>query len=117
MDEAARVSAAVGFDMDSGWVVLPKNDLGIDRLHRMAKIEGAELLTLDLLEADSLDNRLLADRERISLGERQVSVLSRDSLVEMKSRSERTKDRLSPSIIQKCRVSGCREPATPSNYG
>jgi hypothetical protein len=100
MDRSIELAAGVGFDMQEGWVVLPKNDLGIDRLFRLTKIEAEEFLTLDLLEADSDTNRLLTDRERVSLGDHQITVLSKAAIIEMKSRSSRTKDRLDIEMLQ-----------------
>ena len=100
MERAIELAAGVGFDMHEGWVPLPKNDLGIDRLFRLTKIEGEEFLTLDLLEADSGTNRLFASRERVSLGDHEITVLSRDAIIAMKSRSDRTKDRLDIEMLQ-----------------
>lgn len=100
MDKAIELAASVGFDMQEGWVPLSKNDLGIDRLFRLTKIERQEFLTLDLLEADSDTNRLFANRERISLGDDEIAVLSKDAIIEMKSRSDRTKDRLDIEMLQ-----------------
>lgn len=100
MDEAIQLAGSVGFDVQNGWVPLPRNDLGIDRLFRLTKIEEGDFLTLDLLEADSETNRLFASRERVSLGDQDVVVLSKDSIIEMKSRSDRTKDRLDIEMLQ-----------------
>jgi hypothetical protein len=100
MDKAIELAASVGFAMQEGWVPLPKNDLGIDRLFRLTKIERQEFLTLDLLEADSDTNRLFASRERISLGDDEIAVLSKSAIIEMKSRSDRTKDRLDIEMLQ-----------------
>lgn len=100
MDKAIELAASVGFDMNEGWVPLPKNDVGIDRLCRLTKVEGEEFLTLDLLEADSDTNRLFASREKISLGDHEIMVMSKDAIIEMKSRSARTKDVLDIEMLQ-----------------
>ena len=100
LEEAIKLAASVGFDTQEGWVPLPKNDLGIDRLFRLTKIERQEFLSLDLLEADSDTNRLFASRERISLGDDEIAVLSKSAIIEMKSRSDRTKDRLDIEMLQ-----------------
>ncbi len=100
MDQAIELAASVGFDMQEGWVSLPKNDLGINRLFRLTKVEGGEFITLDLLEADSDAIRLFADRVRVSIGDRQITVLSRAAIIEMKSRSTRTKDILDIEMLQ-----------------
>lgn len=100
MDKAIELAGGVGFDMQEGWVSLPKNDLGFDRLFRLTKVERQEFLTLDLLEADSDTNRLFASRESISLGDDKIAVLSKAAVIEMKSRSNRTKDRLDIEMLQ-----------------
>ncbi len=100
MDQAIELAASVGFDMQEGWVYLPKNDLGINRLFRLTKVEGGEFITLDLLEADSDAIRLFADRVRVSIEDRQITVLSKAAIIEMKSRSTRTKDILDIEMLQ-----------------
>ena len=100
LDQAIQLAGSVGFDMQEGWVYLPKNDLGINRLFRLTKVEGGEFITLDLLEADSDAIRLFADRVRVSIGDRQITVLSRAAIIEMKSRSTRTKDILDIEMLQ-----------------
>lgn len=100
MDKAMELAASVGFDRQEGWVPLPQSDLGIRRLFRLTKVEEGEFLTLDLLEADSDANRLFADRVQVSIGDHQITVLSKAAIIEMKSRSTRTKDLLDIEILQ-----------------
>jgi hypothetical protein len=99
MNDAIQAARSVGFDIDSGWVALPTQGLGIDRLYRLTKVQEHEFLSLDLLEVDSPANPLFADRAIVSLGDRQLSVLTRNSLIDMKSRSHRTKDRLDVELL------------------
>ncbi len=99
IERAAEISASVGFDDVSGWVHVPLNELGIRRLYRLNKISGAELLTLDVLEADSSKNAIFSDREIFDVEGRSIQSLSRTALIAMKRGSERTKDRLDVELL------------------
>ncbi len=95
----AKAAADVGFDDVTGWVKLPKSELGIDRLYRVNKIQGSEFLTLDLLEIDSVENPLMTDLQVFDLESSQISVLSKSSLVRMKQGTGRTQDRLDIEML------------------
>ncbi len=97
--KAAEIAASVGFDDVSGWVQLPLNKLGINRLYRLNKISGVELLTLDLLEADSSKNAIFSDREAFDVEGRLIQSLSRAAIIAMKRDSNRTKDRLDVELL------------------
>ena len=99
IERAAKISASVGFDDVSGWVQVPLNKLGIRRLYRLNKILGSELLTLDLLEADSSTNSILVDRETFDVDGRMIQSLSRSALIDMKRESGRTKDKLDVELL------------------
>ncbi len=96
---AAQIAASVGFDDVAGWIDLPLNKRGIDRLYRLNKISGTEFLTLDLLEADSPENAIFADRDTFEVQGRTIQSLSRKSLIAMKRESDRTKDRLDVELL------------------
>lgn len=91
--------AQIGFDDVTGWVKLPTSDLGIERLYRINKVMDNEFLTLDLLEADSLKNSILADRQLFQLDTRQLSVLSKSALIRMKQGTGRTQDKLDIEML------------------
>ncbi|MHB0960294.1 MAG: hypothetical protein ACYC0X_08405 [Pirellulaceae bacterium] len=99
IERAAEIAASVGFDDVSGWVALPPNKLGIDRLYRLNKFSGVECLTLDLLEADSARNPIFSDRETFDVQGRLIQSLSRAALITMKRDSDRTKDRLDVELL------------------
>jgi hypothetical protein len=99
IEKAAEIAARVGFDDVSGWIHLPLNKLGINRLYRLNKISGAEFLTLDLLEADSSQNAIFSERETFDVEGRSIQSLSRAALVAMKRASDRTKDRLDVELL------------------
>ncbi len=96
---AAEIAVGVGFDDVSGWVELPLNKLGINRLYRLNKISGVDFLTLDLLEADSSKNAIFSDRETFDVEGRSIQSLSRAALIAMKRDSDRTKDKLDVELL------------------
>jgi len=96
---ASDIVATVGFDDVAGWVQLPPNKLGIDRLYRLNKFSGSEFLTLDLLEADSDENAIFTDREMYDVDGRRIQSLSRTALITMKRDSNRTKDKLDVELL------------------
>ena len=98
--KAIEIAVDLGFDDVSGWVPLPKNDLGINRLFRLNKIADNEFLTLDLLEADSSENAILLNRMSFEIEGQKIQSLSRAALIRMKSSSERTKDKLDVELLQ-----------------
>ncbi len=99
MAKAIEIAGTVGFDEASGWISLPSSNTGIDRLFRLNKFSGSDFLTLDLLEADSSENAIFKDRERIQIEGRVIQLLSRTALIQMKNNSDRTKDRLDVELL------------------
>ena len=99
IESAVKVAAEVGFDDVTGWVNLPKSELGIDRLYRVNKVQGSDFLTLDLLEIDSAENPLMADLQVFDLESSQLSVLSKSSLIRMKQGTGRTQDTLDIEML------------------
>ena len=99
IESAAKVAAEVGFEDVTGWVALPTSELGIDRLYRVNKIQGSEILTLDLLEIDSLENPLMANLKVFDIESSQLSVLSKSSLIRMKQGTRRTQDKLDIEML------------------
>ena len=99
--KAADVVAQLGFDDVTGWVVLPGNDLRIDRLYRVNKFSGSEFLTLDLLEVDSASNPIFRDRQAFEIDGKVIHVLSREALITMKKNTGRTQDKLDVEMLQR----------------
>ena len=99
IQQAVESVASIGFDVESGWIGLPENGLGSGRLFRVAKVDGEEFLTLDLLEVDSSENPIWKDQQRLPLRGTLANVLSRTALIRMKSASERTKDWLDIELL------------------
>ena len=93
------IAASVGFDDPAGWIRLPPNNIGIDRLFRINKFENGEFLTLDILEADESENTIFIDRESVEIESRIIQLLSRAALIKMKSSSDRLKDQLDVELL------------------
>lgn len=62
------------------------------RVHRVSRVEGDELLTVDLLEADGPVADAFDGRLRVDWGERSLCVVSREGLVAMKRLASRPRD-------------------------
>lgn len=99
MQPAIQAVAAAGFDLPTGWVNFPECGLGTGRLYRVTKVQDGDFLTLDLLAVDSPDNPIWKDQVRVELCGREVPVLSKMALIQMKTASERTKDRLDIELL------------------
>ncbi len=99
--KAVDAVAAIGFDDVNGWVVLPSNIFGVNRLLRVNKLDGKEFLTLDLLEADSESNPLFRDRQAFEIDGQVITVLSRESLIKMKLKTGRPQDKIDAELLQR----------------
>ena len=99
VEKAIMIAASVGFDDPAGWIRLPPNNIGIDRLFRINKFENGEFLTLDILEADESENTIFIDRESVEIESRIIQLLSRAALIKMKSSSDRLKDQLDVELL------------------
>jgi len=91
LDRARAVLATTGFDLESGLIRLSEDPVEGERLFRLTKTEGTEFLTLDLLLTPRHEE-IWASREQFEFGGRQVCVVSRETLIEMKRRAGRPKD-------------------------
>jgi hypothetical protein len=78
-----------GFIIDNGWIPLPSQ--GVE-FYRMTKIIDTDWLVVDLLPVAE-DSDLWKQRERFESEQGLVWVLSKEGLIEMKSKSQREKDK------------------------
>jgi hypothetical protein len=99
MEKAIEAAAFAGFNDVAGWIALPSNDQGIDRLFRINKIQDGTLLSLDLLEANHADNPIFKDRESFEIDGHLIQILSRAGLIRMKRSSNRLKDKLDVELL------------------
>lgn len=99
MERAINAAASAGFNDVAGWIVLPSNDQGIDRLFQVNKMLNGDLLSLDLLEANHADNPIFKDQESFEIDGHPIRLLSRAGLIKMKQSSNRLKDKLDVELL------------------
>jgi hypothetical protein len=94
-EDADRIAAAVariGFDLDAGELPFDTGGPHARRVRRINKTEGGEGLTLDLVLLPPWLHEAWESRERFEWGGRELSVVSRDGLAEMKRIAGRPQD-------------------------
>jgi hypothetical protein len=96
LDRAKAAARQCGFALES----LPMDFSDGTELHRVSKMQGAEHLMVDLMVVAVHLQSAWDSRRRIAFGERQLSVISRDSLIAMKVAAGRQQDLLD---VQKLR--------------
>jgi hypothetical protein len=99
IESGLAAAASVGFDDPSGWITLPVNDHGIDRLFRVNKLDREDFLSLDLLEIHPPENPIFQNRETVEIGGQVIELLSRTALIQMKQSSKRLKDQLDVELL------------------
>jgi hypothetical protein len=88
LEEAKIAAAAAGFDFDSGFIA----DADAPRVFRLLKIEAADYIILDLMLVDEKLREIWTDRIASRFGKTTIKVVSKASLLRMKSQSKRLKD-------------------------
>lgn len=88
MDRAKLVVRALGYVLSAAPMTF-RNGVTV---HRISRVEGKELITLDLLEATGPIADMLADRTRLPWLDGTLAVVSRASLVAMKRLAQRPQD-------------------------
>ncbi len=91
-----------GFIIDNGWIPLPSQ--GVE-FYRMTKIVETDWLVVDLLPVAE-DSQLWKERERFMSEQGLVWVLSKDGLIQMKSKSQREKDKVDVDALRKLQHGG-----------
>lgn len=92
LEEARRALGAVGYTLDSGMIAFDSGKASEGRLHRVAKTEGTDFLTLDLILVNAFLEDVWRGRERHRLGDRDLQVVSRSGLTKMKRAAGRPQD-------------------------
>lgn len=88
LDRAVQVAIAQGFDI----VALRMTFRDGMELQRVTRAREGELLTLDFLVVNADLEPVWASRTRFSLGSGELSVISRDALIQMKAVAGRPQD-------------------------
>lgn len=92
LEAAKSASAAAGFDFESGWIPIPGDKA--PRVFRLLKIKERDYVMLDLMIVDESLEDFWKDRFRCPFGDKQINVISKSSLIKMKSQSKRLKDQM-----------------------
>ena len=82
----------LGFDLTTGWIIFGRGTDDEQRIYRILKIEGTERLALDCLMVTPIQQEVWESRQVVSLGHRQIVVVSREGLIRMKRMTGRTQD-------------------------
>jgi hypothetical protein len=82
----------VGFTLTSGMIPFRSGTPEETKLYRVTKVEDTEFLILDLLLVTPILDEAWASRETLKIGEREVTVVSKEGLIGMKERAGRPQD-------------------------
>lgn len=88
VEEAKRLLAAIGYRLEAA----PMEFTSGIRVHRVSRVEGADLMTVDILVAAGVLDGPWEGRERIPWGDGAMRVVSRDGLIAMKRLAGRAQD-------------------------
>lgn len=91
---AKAVLAEVGFDLPAGPIPFDTGTPRARLLHRVSKVEGDDLLTLDLMLVTPVFAEVFEQREIFEWHGRQVQIVSAAGLAKMKRLAGRSKDLL-----------------------
>lgn len=93
--DVERAKAAVqplGFSLPAAPMTFGSGTPTERRVHRVSKIDGEDLVTLDLLEVKSARDEVWSDRDVLEWQQQRVTVVSRAGLIRMKRLAGRDKD-------------------------
>lgn len=82
----------LGYNLDGGMIPLGHGEPYERNVYRISKAQGRDLMTLDLVLVNPLLQRAWETRERYTWTDRQIEVVSRLGLAEMKRLSGRPQD-------------------------
>jgi hypothetical protein len=88
LDRAVDVARGVGFDIIALRIVFQD---GME-LQRVTRAQAGELLTLDFLVVNDNLEPVWASRRRLAVGTGELSVISREALIQMKALAGRPQD-------------------------
>lgn len=92
IDDAKAALASVGFTVAAGPIPFGIGTPHARVIHRVSKIEGAAMLTVDLMLVAPVFQRTWASRQRFTWRGKDVSVVSLGGLAQMKRLAARTQD-------------------------
>jgi len=92
LDSATTAVERVGFSVEAGFIPFGEGTATERRVFRVNKIEGEDILTLDLLLVSPFLEAVWSDRELHEVRGRTLRVVSREGLATMKRASGRAQD-------------------------
>lgn len=92
LDAARSALATAGFSLDSGLITFSSGKPDEHSLWRVSRVEGTDLITVDLLMVSDFLQPVWETRERFLLGTQRVIAVSRSGLLRMKQAAGRRKD-------------------------
>jgi hypothetical protein len=94
VEEAKAAVKAIGFDIPAKRMIFRQGAPNEQEMHRLSKLdpETNDLLPVDFLVVMPIFEGVWASRLRIQYGTREISVVSREGLVTMKTMSGRPQD-------------------------
>ena len=100
MEQVVAQDRNLGYIIDAGLIPFDSKGPRAREVRRLSKVEGKELLTLDLLVLPPFLDRVWAEREEFEWEGRILRVVSRRGLVEMKRIAGRTQDLADLEVLE-----------------
>ena len=94
------IAATVGFDVPAAPMIFAAGTPRARTIHRVSKLDGPELLTLDLVVVDGPLEDVWKTRVIVEWESRRVPIVSRDGLLAMKRLAGRPKDLLDIAALE-----------------
>jgi hypothetical protein len=93
LDRVRVALANLGYRLDSGLLTFAAGQPSEQSLWRVSRVEGPDLITVDLLLVGSFLQDVWDTREHFAVGARRIAVVSRRGLLKMKRAAAHNKDR------------------------
>lgn len=90
--EAKAAVKRAGFPFEALPMNFPARDGSVTEVHRVSRVEGEDILTVDLIVAGPGLEGVFRDRQTFDWNGRKLQVVSRDGLATMKRRAGRGQD-------------------------
>lgn len=100
LEQVLAAIAPLGFDLDSGNLPFDSGTPNAREVRRITKVEGGEVLALDLLLVSPVLEPAWRSRGTFEWQERRLQVVSREGLAEMKRLAGREQDLLDATKLE-----------------
>ena len=92
LDAVLAAVKPLGFDLESGWIPFDTGKPTERKVFRISRASGEDLLTLDLIVVGPFLADVWDQRQEFEVGDRRLTVISRDGLAKMKRAAGRPQD-------------------------